>query len=79
MIGCDDALGALMAHLKSKGELDNTLIIVTQDHGQMAKDSLYQGGVRTALFARYVGAPRWPLHWGSLANGRFTWGGSWIF
>ena len=53
VIGCDDALGALMAHLTSKGELDNTLIIVTQDHGQMAKESLYQGGIRTALFARY--------------------------
>jgi arylsulfatase A-like enzyme len=43
-----------MAHLKAKGELDNTLIIVTQDHGQTAKESLYDGGVRIALFARFV-------------------------
>lgn len=57
-IAVDDSLGSLMAHLKAKGELDNTLIIVTQDHGQTAKESLYQGGVRVSLFARYPPAIR---------------------
>lgn len=50
----DDALGALMQHLEEKlGVLENTIIIVTMDHGQLAKESLYEGGIRTSLMARY--------------------------
>lgn len=33
--GCDDALGQLINQLKKKGELDNTLIVFTSDHGDM--------------------------------------------
>jgi hypothetical protein len=33
VIGCDDALGALMANMAAAGVLDDTLIIITMDHG----------------------------------------------
>ena len=41
-IWVDDSLGALMTSLEALGVLDNTIIIVTQDHGQLAKNTLYQ-------------------------------------
>jgi arylsulfatase A-like enzyme len=41
----DDALGALIDTLEENGELDNTVIFFYSDHGQMAKGTLYQGGV----------------------------------
>ena len=49
----DDALGELVQHLKELGVLEDTIIIVTMDHGQLAKESLYEGGIRTSLMARY--------------------------
>ena len=52
-MACDDALGALTQHLDETGLLDNTIIIVTMDHGQLAKDTLYEGGIRTALMVSY--------------------------
>lgn len=52
----DDSLGALINLLKEKNIYDETLIIVTMDHGQIAKDSLYEGGTRVALMARFPGA-----------------------
>ena len=52
---CDLALGSLMAKMQALGILDETLIIVTQDHGQSAKSTLYEGGVRVALMARLPG------------------------
>ena len=52
----DDALGSVMAKLEILGALDNTLIIVTMDHGQTAKDTLYQGGARVVMMARLPGA-----------------------
>jgi arylsulfatase A-like enzyme len=45
----DDALGAIVAHLDSLGVLDNTIIIVTMDHGMEAKRDLFEGGMRVAL------------------------------
>ena len=48
-VWCDDALGALIDHLESKGEANNTIVIFTLDHGMGAKDSLYEQGVRVAL------------------------------
>ena len=41
-IWVDDALGSLMDGIESLGELNNTIFIVTMDHGQRAKDSLYE-------------------------------------
>ena len=48
----DDSLGAIIAKLEALNVYDNTIIIVMMDHGQVAKDTLYEGGVRVALFAR---------------------------
>lgn len=33
LLELDDTIRATMAHLKQIGELDNTLIVVTADHG----------------------------------------------
>jgi len=42
----DDALGALIQRLEKYGLMDNTVIFFLSDHGQTAKGTLYQGGVR---------------------------------
>uniref|UniRef100_A0A7S3XNB7 WW domain-containing protein n=1 Tax=Heterosigma akashiwo TaxID=2829 RepID=A0A7S3XNB7_HETAK len=55
-IWLDDALGAFTRHLESLGELDNTVLVVTTDHGMTAKGQLYEGGVRVFNFVRY---PAW--------------------
>jgi arylsulfatase A-like enzyme len=44
IIWFDDALGALLNRLDALGELDDTVIIFFNDHGQDAKGSVYQGG-----------------------------------
>jgi len=41
----DDAVGALIARLKSKGLYDDTIVFFFTDHGQDAKGTIYQGGV----------------------------------
>lgn len=45
----DDALGAIISHIDSLGVLNNTIIIVTMDHGMEAKRDLFEGGMRVAL------------------------------
>ncbi|WP_309381415.1 sulfatase family protein [Cerasicoccus frondis] len=45
LLWLDDSLAALVAKLDEIGELDNTVIIYFNDHGQEAKGTLYQGGV----------------------------------
>lgn len=47
----DYSIGALIQKLKDKNLLDNTLIIITSDHGAFnhGKTSLYEGGVRVPL------------------------------
>ena len=51
----DDGLGAVMASLEARGELDNTIVVITQDHGQISKDTVYEGGTRVLLAVRYPG------------------------
>ena len=41
----DDALGALLQALEANGQIDNTIIFFFNDHGQLAKGTVYQGGV----------------------------------
>jgi arylsulfatase A-like enzyme len=54
-VGCDDALGALIANLEDKhGNLDETLVVVTTDHG--AKDQIYEVGTRVWLAMRHPGS-----------------------
>ena len=49
----DETLGGLYKWLKIKGILDNTIIMVMNDHGQGAKESLYEQGIRIMNFIRY--------------------------
>ena len=42
-----------MGKLADLSVLDDTLIIVTMDHGQNAKGEVYEGGTRVALMARW--------------------------
>ena len=56
----DHALGLLLAKLEASGELDNTLVVVSGDHGAPGfphgKCNLYDAGTSVAL------AVRWPGH-----------------
>ena len=47
----DHAVGAVIAKLKEKGKLDNTLIVITSDHGDynFGKATNYEGGIRVPL------------------------------
>jgi arylsulfatase A-like enzyme len=47
----DEAVGAVVQKLKEKGKLENTLIIVTSDHGNYnyAKSTIYEGGIKVPL------------------------------
>lgn len=47
----DHAVGAVIAKLKEKGKLDNTLIVITSDHGDYnyGKSTNYEGGIRVPL------------------------------
>lgn len=48
MLWMDDALGAVMDRLESRGVDDNTIVFVFNDHGvEAGKGSCYQGGVWT--------------------------------
>lgn len=53
----DAGLGVLLKMLEEKGELDNTLIVVSGDHGipgfTMGKCNLYDFGTNVALMARW--------------------------
>lgn len=44
LLWLDDALGALIQKLEEYDILDNTIIFFFNDHGQMDKGTLYQGG-----------------------------------
>ena len=58
-LAVDAGLGALLARLEEIGELDNTLIVVSGDHGipgfPRAKCNLYDIGCEVALAARWPG------------------------
>jgi len=47
----DHAVGAVVAKLKEKGILENTLIVITSDHGNYnyGKTTIYEGGVKVPL------------------------------
>jgi arylsulfatase A-like enzyme len=58
----DAALGVLLDKLESRGELDNTLFVVSGDHGAPGfphgKCNLYDFGTQVSLAIRWKGAPR---------------------
>lgn len=45
LLWMDDALQALLNKLQETGRLENTIIVVFNDHGQYAKGTIYQGAV----------------------------------
>lgn len=51
----DHAVGAVVAKLKEKGIYENTLIIVTSDHGNynLGKTTIYEGGVKVPLMMHW--------------------------
>ena len=51
----DTAIGALVTKLKQKGVYENTLIIVTSDHGatRFGKTTIYETGVRVPLLMHW--------------------------
>ncbi len=58
----DTALGNLLDLLEQSNVLDNTIVVITTDHGiamPMAKGTLYDPGIETLLFMRY------PAQWGT--------------
>ena len=50
LLWLDDAVGALFKELEATGNLDNTIIIFFNDHGQNSKGTLYEGGVNSQAF-----------------------------
>ena len=46
----DDAVGALFKELEKTGNLDNTIIVFFNDHGQNSKGTLYEGGINSQAF-----------------------------
>ena len=52
-IWVDDAVGALVQHLETIGELDNTFFLFQMDHGQEGKQSIYETGSRLAQFIHF--------------------------
>ena len=54
----DSHLARVLAALEKAGQLDNTLVVVTSDHGNplpRSKCNLYDGGVRVPLAVRWPG------------------------
>ena len=51
----DHAVGAVVEKLEEKGMLENTLIIVTSDHGNynFGKSTIYEGGVKIPLMMHW--------------------------
>ncbi len=50
LLWMDDALGALLQKLDTIGQLDNTIIVFFNDHGQNQKGTLYEGGINAEAF-----------------------------
>lgn len=66
----DRDVGALLAKLEARGELDNTLVVITGDNGMpfpRCKANVYDGGSRQPF------AMRWPAHFsGGRTNDAFV-------
>lgn len=61
----DDQVGRVVAALEKAGELENTLILYTSDHGEMAgdrglwfKNQLLEPSIRVPMLVRMPGRPR---------------------
>ena len=59
----DSVVAQALGHLEQRGELDNTIVVVTSDHGMpfpRAKASLYDAGTRVPLAIRWPAGIRQP-------------------
>lgn len=58
----DHAVGAVVSKLKEKGLMENTLIVITSDHGNFnfGKSTLYESGVRVPLLMHWPAGIRNP-------------------
>ena len=50
LLWLDDAVGALVKKLDDTNQLDNTIIVFFNDHGQELKGTLYEGGINSQAF-----------------------------
>ena len=50
LLWLDDMIGAMVKKLEATGQLDNTVILYFNDHGQKAKGTIYNGGVHSEGF-----------------------------
>ena len=58
LLWMDDGVGAIMTKLEEVGQLDNTIFVYFNDHGQKSKGTVYDGGVHSeAFFWRKGGFP----------------------
>ncbi|MFD2159586.1 sulfatase [Rubritalea tangerina] len=55
LLWLDDMVGALVKQLRDSGELNNTIILYFNDHGQKAKGTIYNGGVHSEAFIKRPG------------------------
>lgn len=51
----DDGIGAILKALEEKGVREDTLVILTSDHGLQGKATLYESGVHVPLFFNWPG------------------------
>ncbi|NQX89602.1 MAG: sulfatase-like hydrolase/transferase [Halioglobus sp.] len=60
MAWLDAGIGAILDKLQAIGAADNTLVVLTSDHGswRRGKATLYEGGVRVPLITRWPAAGR---------------------
>jgi len=67
----DTAIGALVAKLKEKGVYENTLIIVTSDHGatRFGKTTIYETGVSVPLMMHWPNGIKAGLVYDELVQG----------
>jgi arylsulfatase A-like enzyme len=66
----DHAVGAVVEKLKAKGKLDNTIIIITSDHGDFnhAKATNYEGGTKVPLMVYWPNGITHPRTYGELVQ-----------
>jgi arylsulfatase A-like enzyme len=50
LLWLDDAVGALIKKLEETGEIENTIFVFFNDHGQELKGTLYEGGINSEAF-----------------------------
>jgi len=66
----DYAVGAVIDKLKEKGKFENTLIIVTSDHGHYngGKTTIYEGGVKVPLMCFWAKGIKSPMAYDELVQ-----------